>query len=209
MTKVKIKSPLCEILGIEYPIIQGGMGPLDTSNLAIAVSNAGGLGTVSIPGDHGYEKDAEKLVGYLHKVKRGTEKNFAVNTPIASERSSPKEVLETHDLMIKAVCEAKRKDPELRKRLVLYITSGGNPTSQHKMIKEAGFLHFHLAGSVRHAILCEKLGLDGVIASGYEMGGHTHLGGRTVHAFILVPSVARAVKIHSLLLEAYAMRQHL
>ena len=193
MSPVKIKSSLCDMLGIDYPIIQAGMGPFNTSKLAAAVSNAGGLGTVSIPGDQDPVGDPKTLVGYLHQVKKDTGRNFAVNTPIASERTSPKLVLETHDAMIKAVCEAKAKDSELRKRLVLFITSGGNPTNHHKMIKDAGFLHFHVCGSVRHALLCERLGLDGVIASGYEMGGHTHLADRAIHTFILVPSIAQAI----------------
>ena len=56
-------------------------------------------------------------------------------------------------------------------------------------------MHFHLVGSARHAKAIEKLGLDGVIASGYEMGGHTHLPDKAIHTFILVPAVAQAVKI--------------
>ena len=195
MTPVKIKSQLCEMLGIDYPIIQAGMGPYNTSRLAAAVSNAGGLGTVSIPGSTDPVREANKIVEYLHQVKKDTDRNFAVNTPIASEKASPKHVLETHDAMIKAAIEAKKNDPELKKRLVLYITSGGNPTNHHKMIKDAGFLHFHVVGSVRHAIACEKLGVDAVIPSGYEMGGHTHLADRAIHTFVLVPAVAQAVKI--------------
>lgn len=190
-----IKSPLCEMLGIKYPVIQGGMGPFRTVSLAAAVSNAGGLGTVSVPGFTGYEKAAKTIVEHLHIVKNKTNQNFAVNTPIASEKTSPAEVLETQDAMIRAVVKEKQNDPELRKRLVLCITSGGNPTKHHAMIKNAGFKHFHVTGSASHARLVEKLGLDGVIASGYEMGAHTHLQGRTVHTFVLVPSVVQAVKI--------------
>ncbi len=190
-----IKTKLCDMLGIEYPIIQAGMGPLKTVDLAAAVSNAGGMGTVSIPNAIDAQIAARTIIEHLHEVARKTDKNFAVNTPIASQKTSPKEVLEAHDAMIRAIVQEKKRDPELRKRLILHITSGGDPTHHHKMIKDAGLLHFHMVASVRHAELVEKLGLDGIIASGYEMGGHTHFPGRAIHTFILVPSVAQAVKI--------------
>lgn len=56
-------------------------------------------------------------------------------------------------------------------------------------------LHFHMIGAVRHAKKAEELGMDGVMASGYEMGGHTHIADRTTHTFVLVPSVAQALQI--------------
>ena len=195
MTLTKIKSPLCDMLGITYPIIQAGMGPFNTSKLATAVSDAGGIGTVSVKYLMDPVEATRTIVEHLHYVKDHTNKNFAVNTPIASEKTSPKEVLDNEDAIIKAVLEAKQKDPELKKRLVLYITSGGDPTRHHKMIKDAGLFHFHLAGSAKHAKRVEELGLDGVIASGYEMGGHTHLAGKAIHTFVLVPSVVQTVKI--------------
>jgi len=184
------------MLGIIYPVIQAGMGPFSTVNLAAAVSNAGGLGTVSIPGiATDSQRAAKTIVEHLHEVKRKTDNNFAVNVPTASEKTSPKEVFEVLDAMAKAVVDEKKRDPELRKRLVLLISSGGNPVRHHKMIKDAGLLHFHLVASVRHAKSAEEIGLDGVIASGSEMGGHTHFPDRAIHTFILVPSVAQAVKI--------------
>jgi NAD(P)H-dependent flavin oxidoreductase YrpB (nitropropane dioxygenase family) len=192
-----IRTELCELLGIEYPIIQAGMGPFCTVNLAVAVSNAGGMGTVSIPYGAGVTPDVARktVVEHLHRVKRLTNKNFAVNTPIGSETTTPKDVRDLLASIIEAVVEEKQRDPELKKRLVLYITSGGNPKEFVKKIKDAGFLHFHVVGSVRHAKKVEAMGLDGVIASGYEMGGHTHLADRAVHTFILVPAVVEAVKI--------------
>lgn len=191
----KIKTPLCEMLGIEYPILQAGMGPLDTTDLAAAVSSAGGLGVVSVPYSAGAEVGAKTIVKYLHKVKGNTDKNFAINTPIGSEKALSKEALDAFDSIIDAAVKEKQKDPELRERLVLYITSGGNPGRHHQKIKDAGFMHFHVVGSARHARAMESLGLDGVVASGYEMGGHTHLTDRSIHTFVLVPSVAQAVKI--------------
>ncbi len=190
-----IKTVLCDMLGIDYPIIQAGMGPFSTVKLAAAVSNAGGLGTISIPYSTGPKEGAKIVKEHLHMVKKLTNKNFAVNTPIGSEKTSSKIVFETFEAIIDAVVEEKQSDPELKKRLVLYITSGGNPQKHVKKIKDAGFLHFHVVGSVYHAKKMEALGVDGVIASGYEMGGHTHLPDRVVHTFILVPAVAKAVKL--------------
>ena len=190
-----IRTKLCDMLGIEHPIIQAGMGPFDTTDLAAAVSDAGGLGTISIPYSTGPEIGAKTVVEHLHKVQRNTDRNFAVNTPIGSDKTSTKLVHDTFEAIIDAVVKEKEKDPDLRRRLVLYITSGGNPERHYKKIKEAGFIHFHVVASARHAKAAEKLGLDGVIASGYEMGGHTHLADRAIHTFILIPSVAQAVKI--------------
>ncbi|MDY6973125.1 MAG: nitronate monooxygenase family protein, partial [Thermodesulfobacteriota bacterium] len=191
----KIKTPLCETLGIQYPIIQAGMGPLDTTDLAAAVSSAGGLGVVSVPYSAGIEGGPRTIIEYLHKVKRNTDKNFAINTPIGSEKALSRKALDAFDSIIDAAVKEKQNDPDLRERLVLYITSGGNPKRHHQKIKDAGFIHFHVVGSARHARAMEGLGLDGVIASGYEMGGHTHLADRSIHTFVLVPSVAQAVNI--------------
>lgn len=195
MTKVRIKTPLVDMLGIDHPIIQAAMGPLDTTNLAAAVSNAGGLGTISIPHCTDPEYAAKTMVEYLHKVQRLTDRKFAVNTPIGTEKTSVPVVKETFDAMIDAVCREREKDPDLRERLVLYITSGGSPKRHHKKIHDAGFKHFHLVGAVRQALSAEAAGVDAVIASGFEMGGHTHWPETSIHTFILVPAVVQAVKI--------------
>ena len=195
MAKAKIESPLLDMLGIDYPIIQGGMGPYRTTSLAAAVSNAGGLGTVSVPHSSSPEEAAQKIVEHLHIVQRTTDRNFAVNKPIGSKKYSADMVFQRTEAIINAVVKEKERDPDLRERLVLFITSGGEPSEYHQKIKDAGFLHFHMLASVRHAQKAEELGLDGVMASGYEMGGHTHLTDKTTHTFVLVPGVVQAVKI--------------
>ena len=195
MAKVTIKSPLLDMFGIDYPILQAGLGPFSTRKLAAAVSNAGGLGTVSVPHSSSPEEGAAKIVEHLHAVQRSTERNFAVNTPIGSHKASSDRVLDTSDAILKAVIKEREKDPDLRKRLVLYVTSGGSPTDHHQMIKDSGLIHFHMIGSVRHAQKAAELGVDGVMASGYEMGGHTHLTEKTTHTFVLIPNVVQAVNI--------------
>ncbi|MGQ9722186.1 MAG: NAD(P)H-dependent flavin oxidoreductase [Candidatus Jordarchaeum sp.] len=191
---LSIKTELCDLLGIKYPIIQAGMGPYCTVNLAAAVSNAGALGTVSIPGmTVGPEVATKKIREYIHTVKKNTKNNFAVNTPVGE--NVPEVMLKTTDAYVSTVIEERENDRELRKRMVLYITSAGNPVRYHKRIKDSGMLHFHVTPSAYHAKKMEKMGLDGVIASGYEAGGHTHRADRIVHTFVLIPSVTDAVKI--------------
>ena len=189
-----VKTELCDLLRIKYPIIQAGMGPYCTVDLAAAVSNAGAMGTISIPGmTVGPEVAAERIREYIHTVKKNTKNNFAVNTPVGEH--VPDIVLRTTDAYVNTVLEERENDPELRRRMVLYITSAGNPARYHKKIKDSGMLHFHVVPSAYHAKKMEKLGVDGVIASGYEAGGHTHSPPRIVHTFILIPSVTSAVKI--------------
>jgi|TARA_Y100000310_G_scaffold332997_2_gene409648 NAD(P)H-dependent flavin oxidoreductase YrpB (nitropropane dioxygenase family) len=190
MAKTRIKSPLVDMLGIDYPIIQGGMAPFSTANLAAAVSNAGGMGTVSIPRGGNPE-----VIEHLHRVKRATDRNFAMNTVIGSRSYSEEGLIQGGEDTIDTVIREKEKDPDLRDRLVLYITSGGDPSAVHQRIKDAGFLHFHMVASLRHAKKVEELGVDGIMAAGYEMGGHTHRADRTTHTFVLVPSAARAVSV--------------
>lgn len=188
----RIVTPLCDLLGIEHPIIQGGMGPYNTTRLAAAVSNAGGLGTISIPGLTMEPSQAARIIKeYLHQVITLTDKPFAVNTPIGEVPT----VLPTMEAIVDAVLEEREKESQLKRQLRLYITSAGYYSPIIKRIKQAGMLHFHVIGSVRHARKIEEEGSDGVIASGYEMGGHTHLTDRAVHTFVLVPSVVKAVKI--------------
>ena len=189
---VRIKTVLCDLLGIKYPIIQGGMGPYNTTRLAAAVSNAAGLGTISIPGLTIEPSQAARTIKeYLWQIMTLTDKPFAVNTPIGQSPAS----LPTMEAIVDAVLEERERESQLKRQLRLYITSAGYHEPLIKKIRESGMLHFHVVGSVRHAKKIEEAGSDGVIASGYEMGGHTHLADRAVHTFVLVPAVVKAVKI--------------
>lgn len=189
-----IVTELCDLLGIKYPIIQGAMGPLNTKKLAAAVSNAGGMGTLSI-----FHMRAEPSVAYktyrenIRYVVANTKNNFACNVPVGVQIG--KKFLETTDAYLNAIFDAREEDPEVAKRHRLLITSAGNPERYMKRIKESGVIHFHVVGSVRQAKKVESMGVDGVIASGFEMGGHTHRWPDAVHTFILVPSVVEAVRI--------------
>ena len=187
-----LSNRLTDLLGVELPIIQEGMGPYRTNSIAAAVSNAGGLGTVSMPGmTQEPAAGARVLRENIEWVAEHTAKPFAVNVPIG--RASDGQVLPVSDAYIRAVIEARESDPALARQLVALTTSAGFPGEFRDMIAAAGLVHMHKVGSTVHARKAEDVGVDVVIASGYEMGGHTHL--QPVHTFVLVPNVTEAVSV--------------
>ncbi|MGZ4650265.1 MAG: NAD(P)H-dependent flavin oxidoreductase [Kineosporiaceae bacterium] len=183
---------LTELLGIEHPIIQEGMGPYRTDSLAAAVSNAGGLGTVSMPGmTQAPDVGARVLREHIEHVATLTDKPFAVNVPVGRDATGT--VLPVSEAYIRAVVEARAADSALAGQLTVLTTSAGFPGEFRPLIRDAGLIHMHKVGATAHARKAEAAGVDVVIASGYEMGGHTHA--RPVHTFVLVPNVTEAVSV--------------
>ncbi|HRS21168.1 MAG TPA: enoyl-[acyl-carrier-protein] reductase FabK [Clostridia bacterium] len=162
------KTSICEILGIKYPILQGGMAWVATAELAAAVSNAGGLGIIgagNAPGS--YVRDE------IRKVKKLTDKPFGVNVMLLSPFV---------DEVIDIVYEEK----------VPVITTGaGNPGKYIARFKKIGTKVIPVVPAVALAKKMEQEGVDAVIAEGTESGGH--VGELTTMA--LVPQVIDAVKI--------------
>ncbi len=112
-----IRTELCNLLGIQYPIIQAGMGPFDTTDLAAAVSNAGAMGIIS----H-YALDADqaaKMAEAIRKVKGMTKGHFGANVRVAARYSQAEEVLE-------AIFRERRNDEDLYNQMNLLITSAGD-----------------------------------------------------------------------------------
>jgi len=198
-----IKTEICDLLGIKYPIIQAAMGPFDTSDLASAVSNAGGLGVVShpAPSEVGLifelvmpekvqdfiENVKRRMLAAIQKVNKNTDKPFGLNIRVAPEQPDAPHLV---DMII----EEREKDPQLAKKLKLVITSAGDPTLPYlEKIRDAGMLHFHNVPTVYHAKKAEKAGLDGLVVTGYEAGGHVAY--EPIHTIVLVPAVVEAVKI--------------
>jgi NAD(P)H-dependent flavin oxidoreductase YrpB (nitropropane dioxygenase family) len=176
-----VSTPLCKLLDIRYPIIQGGMGPNDTTDLAAAVTNAGGLGMIS-----NYRNgDTKKITReHIDKVKNLTEGTFGFNQPLAADSCQER---------IGAVLAARREDPEVRRRMRVVITSAGDPTPFVSAFKESGLLHGHVVPTVYHAVKAQRAGVDFIIAEGYESGGHVAY--LPVHTLVLVPGVVDAVSI--------------
>jgi len=189
---VMIKTDICELFGIKYPILQAPMGPFVTTKLAIAVSEAGGLGTISHAGileaKDTVTDSVSKMKQDIHVVKKGTKGNFALNIRVAKLQL----MLDAYKLADMVVDEVK-SEPEVKKRLKAVITSAGDPTLFTKKFKDVGLRVMHVVPTVRHAIKAQDAGCDAVIASGYEAGGH--VSPTPVHTNVLVPAVVDAVKV--------------
>ncbi len=170
------KTRICHLLGIEYPIIQGGMVWVANAELAAAVSNAGGLGIISPNAGMAPEADiVDNLRSQIKKVRRLTDKPFGVNFPLAFP--TVKELI----------------DVAIEEKVPVVTTSAGNPATYTPRLKDAGIKVLHVVPSVRLAKGAEARGVDAVIAEGYEAGGHN--GFDELPTFVLVPQVVDAVKI--------------
>jgi NAD(P)H-dependent flavin oxidoreductase YrpB (nitropropane dioxygenase family) len=207
------KTDVCELFGMEYPIVQAPMGPFITTKLCAAVSNAGGLGVISHTGTFIYLKERDpdlykQIVSYspetvestiameremgvntvteLETVSKLTNKPFGVNVRVAQEQPDA-------PYLIDAIIEKREKDPKLAKNLRVVVTSAGNPALYTQRLKDAGFIVVHVVPSVYHAQKAEKSGCDAVVASGHEAGGH--VAWDPVHTSVLTPAIRSAVKI--------------
>lgn len=191
MTMPKLRTRFTALVGIDHPIIQEGLGPYKTVRLAAAVSNAGGLGTISIPGiTEEPTRGAGILRGYIEEACNLTDRPLAVNIPVGSDATG--KVLPFSEAYVRAVVEAVH-DPAIARRLRVITTSAGPPGAARALIAGSGLIHLHKVGGTRQAIRAEADGVDAIIASGYEAGGHTHA--RPVHTFVLGPSVTEAVQV--------------
>jgi len=159
---------VCDLLDIDYPIIQGGMAWLGTAELVSAVSNGGGLGVIG-SGD----APTEWLLGQIRQTRERTDKPFAVNIMMMSP-------FLTDNLKL-VVAE----------RVGILSFGGGNPGGYLAGLKEAGIKVIPVVSSVALARRLERLGADAVIAEGMESGGH--VGETTTMA--LVPQIASSVKV--------------
>ena len=163
-----MKTVITELLGIEYPVIQGGMAWVGTAELAAAVSEAGGLGIIGAGG-----APASWVEEQIHKVKEKTDKPFGVNLMLLNPEAD-------------AIAEL------LVKEEVKVVTTGaGNPEKYMEEWKKAGVRVIPVVASTALAKRMEKAGADAVIAEGTESGGH--IGETTTMA--LVPQVVDAVNI--------------
>lgn len=171
------RTRLCELLGIDYPIIQGGMGLIAGAELAAAVSEAGGLGIISPnAGEPDWGKVAVNLREQIRKAKGLTDKPFGVNFPIHM-------IGEERSLIDIAIEEGVRT----------VTTGAGNPALHTSYFHEYGVKVLHLVASVKHAQGAERAGVDAVIAEGFESGGINSRDELTT--FVLIPQVVDAVSI--------------
>ena len=163
-----MKTRVTELLGIEYPIIQGGMAWVAEYHLAAGVSNAGGLGLIGAA-----SAPAEWVREQIREAKKLTDKPFGVNIMLMSPYA---------DEVAKVVAEEGIK---------VVTTGAGNPEKYMKMWKEAGVKVIPVVASVALARRMERCGADALVAEGCEAGGH--IGENTT--MVLVPQIVDAVKI--------------
>lgn len=163
-----INSILCELLDIEYPVLQGGMAWVADAELAAAVSEAGGLGIIAAMNSNG-----EQLAEQIKKAKKLTDKPFGVN------------------LMLMSPYIEEAVDVVCSEHVAVVTTGAGNPSVYIPRLKEAGIKVIPVVPSVALAKMTERLGVTAVIAEGCESGGH--VGESTT--MTLVPQVAQAVNI--------------
>ncbi|MGK5172946.1 NAD(P)H-dependent flavin oxidoreductase [Geodermatophilus sp. CPCC 205761] len=191
-----ISNRYTDLVGIEHPIVQEGLGPFRTPKLAAAVSAAGGLGTVSMPGmPVDLDAGARTFREHIEECAALTDRPFAVNIPVGVDGKG--EVLPFTDVYVRTVLAAREADAGLAAQLRVLTTSAGFPGAYIPRIKDAGMVHQHKVGSTRQAVRSAEAGVDVVIAAGFEMGGHAP--SKAVHTFVLVPSVTEAVDVPVLL----------
>ena len=159
---------LCQLLGIRYPIFQGGMAWISTAELVAAVSEAGGLGIIGAG-----HADGQWVREQIREVKQRTDKPFGVN------------------VMLLSVYVEEIMQVVLEEGVCLITTGAGNPGKYIEALKARGIRIFPVVSSVALARRLERLGVDGVIAEGMESGGH--VGETTTMA--LVPQAADAIKL--------------
>jgi len=185
-----------DLVGVAHPIVQEGLGPFRTPRLAAAVSNAGGLGTVSMPGmPEDIEDGARVFRQHIEECASLTDRPFAVNVPVGVDANG--EVLPFTDTYIRTALAARAADSAVAARLTVLTTSAGFPGAYVDVVHEAGMVHQHKVGSTRQAVKAAEAGVDVVIAAGFEMGGHAPAA--MVHTYVLVPNVTEAVDVPVLL----------
>ena len=171
----EMKTRITELLGIEHPIVQGGMQWVGLAELASAVSNAGGLGIVTAL----TQPTPEDLLKEIERCQSMTDKPFGVNlTILPTIKPVP------YDEYAQAIVDSGVKIVE---------TAGRNPEPFLPLFKEAGIKVIHKCTSIRHSLKAEKIGCDAVSVDGFECAGHP--GEDDVTNMILLPLAARRLKI--------------
>ena len=175
LLQVKLKSEamsnrVTSLFNIKYPIVQGGMVWCSGWRLAVAVSEAGGLGLIGAGSLH-----PEMLREHIQKAKAATSKPFGVNVPLLYP--------EIEKIMQIIVEEGVK----------IVFTSAGNPKTWTKHLKDNGITVVHVVSSSKFAKKCEDAGVDAVVAEGFEAGGHN--GREETTTFALIPQVRKATSL--------------
>jgi NAD(P)H-dependent flavin oxidoreductase YrpB (nitropropane dioxygenase family) len=180
-----MKTRITEMFGIEHPIILAAMAWVSNGEMVGAVSKAGALGVLGPnAGARAVTKDVqetgERLREQIKQVRAITDRPFAVNFVVGAAG------------LDKAFSE-RCVEVGLEEEVPVAVVSQGNPYTHTERLKKAGMKVIHVCATVRHAIKAEEAGVDAVVVSGTEGGGHSGFDQNTT--FCLVPQVASALKI--------------
>lgn len=168
---------LQHLLGIDHPILQGGMTWVSRHALAAAVSEAGALGVIGSGG-----MEAEELRNEIRALRRLTRRSFGVNVPLVNVRPDGDELIV--ERLIAVVIE---------ERVPIVVTSAGSAARFTCRLKAAGAVVIHVVPSVPLAVKAAEAGVDALVAESSESGGHIRTDG--LATFSLVPQVVDAVRV--------------
>ena len=170
-----MKTRITELFGIEHPIIQGGMHFVGFAELAAAVSDAGGLGSIT-----GLtQKSPQDLANEIARCREMTDKPFGVNLTFLPSVTTP-----DYPGYINAIIDGGVRIVE---------TAGRNPQAHLPQLKQAGIKVIHKCTSVRHSLKAQSVGCDAVSVDGFECGGHP--GEDDIPNMILLPRAADELEI--------------
>lgn len=165
-----MKNRICDLFGVKYPIIQGGMVWCSGWKLASAVSNCGGLGLLGAGSMH-----PDVLTEHIHKMRTATDKPWGVNVPLLYP-----EIDRLMEILI-------------RENVKIVFTSAGSPKKWTALLKSHAITVVHVISSAAFAGKCEEAGVDAVVAEGFEAGGHN--GKEESTTLTLIPNVATQCKL--------------
>jgi enoyl-[acyl-carrier protein] reductase II len=161
---------IADLFEIKYPIVQGGMIWCSGWKLASAVSNAGGLGLL---GSGSMNPDI--LEEHIKKCRNATDKPFGVNIPLIFNYSED---------FINIV---------IKEKVPIVFTSAGNPAKYTERLQESGIKVVHVVANLKSALKCDSVGVDAIVAEGFEAGGHN--GKEETTTMVLIQMINKAVKI--------------
>ncbi len=167
-----MENRICKLLGIKYPIIQGGMVWCSGWRLASAVSNAGGLGLIGAGSMH-----PDNLRYHIVKCREALREGlfFGVNVPLLYPQ-----IEEIMQIIIE-------------ERVPIVFTSAGTPKRWTPLLQQHGVIVVHVVSSSAFALKCQEAGVDAVVAEGFEAGGHN--GREETTTFCLIPQVRQTIEI--------------
>jgi NAD(P)H-dependent flavin oxidoreductase YrpB (nitropropane dioxygenase family) len=170
-----MKTAITRLLGIEHPIVQGGMQWVSRAELAAAVSNAGALGVLTAL----TQPSPEDLAKEIERVRSMTDRPFAVNLTFLPT--------------LKPVPYAAYRDVVIDSGIKIVETAGNNPKEHMPALKAAGIKVIHKCTTVRHALKAQEIGVDAVSIDGFECAGH--VGEDDVPNMILIPATVAKLSI--------------